>query len=52
MWLSIGYMIPMKGDKSGDTTTPSTSLIIAENGDILLMEANTDNMIQYIAKQK
>ncbi len=49
MWLGIGYMIPMKGDKAGDTTPPSTSLIIAENGDILQMEANTDNMILEIA---
>ena len=45
MWLGIGYLLPMKGDKGGDTTSPAVNLIIAENGDILQMEANTDNMI-------
>ena len=46
MWLGIGYIIPMKGDKAGEPLPPiGTDLIIAENGDVLQMEANTDNMI-------
>ena len=45
MWLGIGYLLPMKGDKAGDTTPPAVNLIIAENSDILQMEANTNNMI-------
>tara|TARA_R100001463_G_scaffold2464_1_gene10441 strand:+ start:242 stop:394 length:153 start_codon:yes stop_codon:yes gene_type:complete len=45
MWLGIGYLIPMKGDKGGDPSPPPINLIIAENGDILEMQANTDNMI-------
>ena len=45
MWLGIGYLLPMKGDKAGDTTPPSINLIISETGDTLQMEANTNNMI-------
>ena len=45
MWLGIGYLIPMKGDKAGEPLPVDVDLIIAENGDILQMEANTDKMI-------
>tara|TARA_R100001198_G_C5209469_1_gene195384 strand:+ start:963 stop:1109 length:147 start_codon:yes stop_codon:yes gene_type:complete len=44
MWLGIGYLIPMKGDKAGEPL-PSIDLIISEAGDTLQMEANTNNMI-------
>lgn len=49
MWLGLGYMIPMKGDKAGEPLPVGADLIIAENGDILQMEANTDNMIPEVA---
>ena len=44
MWLSLGWIIPMKGDTAGEPL-PRPVLITAENGDILQMEANTDKMI-------
>ena len=45
MWLGIGYLLPMKGDKAGDSIPPAINLVISENGGVLQMESNTDKMI-------
>jgi len=44
MWLGIGYLIPMKGDKAGEPL-PRPDFIITENGDFTVTELNLDKMI-------
>jgi len=49
MWLSIGYLIPQKGDYSGGAAPlPSHFFVMAENGTTteLLGEDGTSLMIQ------
>jgi hypothetical protein len=48
MWLGIGYLIPMKGDKAGEPL-PKPDFIIAENNDFLITELSGDKMIPEIA---
>ena len=41
MWLSLGYLIPMKGDKAGEPLPIPPSKLISElNGDFLIAENN------------
>ena len=47
MWLGLGYIIPMKGDKAGEPL-PRPNFIISEASEVLEMEANTDKMIPEI----
>jgi len=51
MWLGIGYLIPMKGDKSGGGAVPDTFYILAENGTIteLQTEDGASLMVQEVS---
>ena len=56
MWLGIGYIIPMKGDKAGEPLPfPSSKLISEKLGDFLISEkkrgsVNTGNTVIKIIK--
>jgi hypothetical protein len=50
MWLGIGYLLPMKGDKAGDPTPPiASNFIISQSGIILLTEDDQNEMVRQTA---
>jgi len=50
MWLGIGYLLPMKGDKAGEPIPgPSGNFIISQSGIILLTEDDQDEMVRQTA---
>ena len=50
MWLGLGYIIPMKGDKAGEPLPPigSSKLISEKLGDFLISEKDGDQLIPEI----
>ena len=49
MWLGIGYLIPMKGDKAGEPLPVPSSKLISENlSDFLISEKDGDQLIPEI----